>query len=151
MILLGICVNVDSANDTISNVNESSLKNLSDNKNITFIDEAYVLPSDSGIAKTDGKIYTDNSVKVKKQPTVSMTGRPSCTTCARNHKPYRWKTHTYVDYCPNCHHYRCLIDKHKRGAVHEKELTCKICDSDWCVECGKEKYSWSHKHLTKAE
>lgn len=148
LILLGICVTVDYADDTISNTNVSSLDVSALKDNYTLVNGSYVLPSDAGVAKTDGKVYVDKSVKTT--PTITMTGRPSCTCCARNCCSYTWRTKTYVNYCPNCHHHNCLGNKHKRGAVHEKEITCFRCDSDFCVNCGKEKYSWSSRRLTKA-
>lgn len=148
--MLTICVAVDSA-DTITNTDQSSpLENFS-NENLTIINDTYYnLPKNSGYAVSDGKVYTDKTVKVKKQAnTITMTGRPSCTRCARNHCAYTWRTKTYINYCPNCHHYNCLGNKHKRGAIHEKEITCFRCDSDFCVNCGKEKYSWSGVYLRK--
>ena len=147
-IFLLLSLSADTAektNNTITNINDSnSLQTM--NENVTIINGTYyILDKDNGIAKTDGKICVDKSVK----PTITMTGKPSCTICVRNHCAYTWRTKTYLNYCPNCHHWNCLGNKHKRGAVHEKEITCFRCDSDFCVNCGKEKYSWSHKYLIK--
>lgn len=148
-IFLLLSLSADTAektDDTITNINSSNnLQSIS--KDVIIINDTYILDENAGIAKTDGKIYTDKSVK--KKPTITMTGRPSCTKCARNHCSYTWRTKTYLNYCPNCHHWNCLGNKHKRGAVHEKEITCFRCDSDFCVNCGKEKYSWSKKYLLK--
>lgn len=143
-ILLSICIMVDSADETITVKDQQKPQNISGN--MIMVNGTYVVTDEEdGWAKTDGKVYTEKP----KYPTVTMTGRPSCTRCVRNHRAYKWSTHTYVDYCPNCHHYNCLINKHKWGSVHEKEFTCKYCDSDFCVVCGKEKYSWSSKELRK--
>lgn len=142
LVLLTICVAVDSADDTdtISNINESRQMNAVLLKNATFINgTSYVLPENTGTAVTDGKIYTDKN-------TVTITSKPSCG--CRN--VYRWHTRTFLDYCPNCRHYDCLTNKHKWGARYEQEISCKICDSDFCGVCGKEKYSWSHVYLKKA-
>ena len=79
------------------------------------------------------------------KPTVTITCRPSCG-CS---KSYTWRTKTYLNYCPNCHCYNTLCDKHKRAARHEKELTCANCDSDFCGNCGKEKMGYSRKYLSK--
>ena len=146
-IFLLLSLSADTAektDDVITNINSSNnLQSIS--KDVIIINDTYVLDENAGIAKTDGKIYTDKSVK----PTITMTGKPSCTRCARNHCSYTWRTKTYVNYCPNCKHWNCLGNKHKRGSVHEKEISCFRCDSDFCVNCGKEKYSWSKVYLSK--
>lgn len=145
-IFLLLSLSADTAektDDVITNINSSN--NLQSISKDVIINDTYVLPKDAGIAKSDGKIYTDKSVK----PTITMTGKPSCTRCTRNHCSYTWRTKTYVNYCPNCKHWNCLGNKHKRGSVHEKEISCFRCDSDFCVNCGKEKYSWSKVYLSK--
>lgn len=151
LILLGICINVDSADTTT--INSTPTKVNVSQENISKINGTYyVLPKDNGKATSDGKIHQvkDKTQKEKKQyNTITMTGRPSCTRCARNGCSYTWRTKTYINYCPNCHHYKCLGNKHKRGAVHEQEISCFHCDSDFCVNCGKEKYSYSRVYLQK--
>lgn len=145
-IFLLLSLSADTAektDDVITNINSSN--NLQSISKDVIINDTYVLPKDAGIAKSDGKIYTDKSVK----PIITMTGKPSCTRCTRNHCSYTWRTKTYVNYCPNCKHWNCLGNKHKRGSVHEKEISCFRCDSDFCVNCGKEKYSWSKVYLSK--
>ena len=94
---------------------------------------------------------TKNVKKNKKirKPTIKLRGRPSCTVCYRKHRPYKWRTVKFIDYCPHCHRYNVLYNAHKRAARHEKELTCKRCGADYCV-CGKEKYSWSRYYLKRA-
>ena len=98
------------------------------------------------IPKTSDKIHT---IKPK-YPTITMVGKPSCSRCARNHIPYKWFTRSYVNYCPNCHRYGTLGNKHKYGSRYEQEITCFHCDSDFCVYDGHEKYSWSNKYLRRA-
>lgn len=150
-LLLALCVCVDYASDTITANNTT----LDVPDNTVVVNESTEFNNEVISMDHKGKVHTDKSVPTKKKhkkkkkqlPTVSMTGRPSCSRCARNHMPYKWSTHTYLDYCPNCHHYNCLVNKHKSGSVHERELTCKYCDSDYCVVCGKEKYSWSRVTL----
>ena len=139
-------MSVDSADETITATNQDgyALKNMKDVAIINGTD--YVtIDNNSGVAVSDGKIYTEKP----RYKTITMTGKPSCTRCARHGVPYKWFTRTYKNYCPNCHHYNCLGNKHKRGAVYEKEITCFHCDSDFCVYCGKEKYSWSRAYLQK--
>lgn len=151
-LLLAVCVTVDYAtNDTITNYNnKSALDELSD-ENITFVNGSYLLDENSGMAVSDGKIYTDKNIKKKKNKaqTVSITSRPSCGC---RHK-YSWHTRTFVNHCPHCHKQGTLANVHKWPARHEQELTCSVakggCGADYCGVCGKEKYSWSHYYLTK--
>ena len=141
--LLLMCVTFDYAeNNTITNI-----KNTSDylkDSNITIYNSSSVVNVNGSasniVAKSSDKIYT------AKQKTITITSKPSCG-CGYG---YYWHTFTYVNYCPNCHHYNCLVNKHKWAARYEQELTCKICDCDWCGCCGKMKYSWSHLYLKKA-
>lgn len=148
-IFLLLSLSADTAektDDVITNINSSNnLQSIS--KDVIIINDTYVLDENAGMAKSDGKIYVDKTVKTK--PTITMTGKPSCTRCVRNHCSYTWRTKTYVNYCPNCKHWNCLGNKYKRGAVHEKEISCFRCDSDFCVNCGKEKHSWSKVYLSK--
>ena len=148
-VLLIFCVAIDYADDTIVTQNES----------LEFPNDTIVVNksvNDGGIVKHDGKLHTDKSVKEKPKPkkkklaTITMTGKPSCSRCARNHIPYKWFTRTYVNYCPNCHHYGTLGNKHKSGSVYEQEISCFHCDSDFCIYDGKEKYSWSRVYLISA-
>ena len=152
-LLLALCVCVDYAanatNDTIISNTDIVIP-----ENVIFINGSYVdLDNSSGIAKTDGKIYTDKNVKVKKQekiPTITITSRPSCGC---RHK-YAWHTRTFKNYCPHCHKQGTLANVHKWPARHEQELTCSVakggCGADYCGVCGKEKYSYSKYYLTKA-
>lgn len=132
-ILLFCCIAVDSADETIT------IDNSDVQQNIT-INDSYVLNKTAGKAVTDGKIYVDKTV----QPTIGMWAKPS----VRSRYAYKWYYRTWVNYCPNCKHYNCLLKNPKH--VPEKEYTCKICDSDFCGVTGKEKYSWSHVYLRPA-
>ena len=91
------------------------------------------------------QIKSYNVVTVKpKVPLISMWAKPS----VRCGYPYKWYYRTFIDYCPNCHHYNALL-KNPKG-VPENEYTCRFCDSDFDGVVGKEKYSWSHKYLRRA-
>ena len=105
-------------------------------------DDKLVKNSSTGIAKVHRVVHIK-----PKYPTITMTGKPSCS-CGKRHS-YRWYTRTYVNYCPYCHRYGTLYNAHKFQARFEKEITCKKCGSDWCIVCGKEKYSWSKRYLRK--
>ena len=92
--------------------------------------------NNSGEAVTDGKIYSETNL-------VKITAKPSCG-CRHS---YCWHIREFENYCPKCHRYDCLGNKHKYGAKYEQEVTCLVCDADFCGVCGKEKYSWSHSYL----
>ena len=86
--------------------------------------------------------------KAVKKPVIKLRARPSCTVCYRKHRPYKWRTVKFINYCPHCKRYNVLYNAHKRAARHEQELTCKRCGADYCM-CGKEKYSFSNVYLKK--
>lgn len=146
-LLLLWCVAVDSA-DEISNLNESTLADGVPNGAIIVNNSSIVAVNDRSsviVAKHNDVIH-----RVKpKYPTITMTGKPSCNKCARSCK-YTWRTKTYINYCPHCHRYGTLGNKHKWQSRYEQEITCFHCDSDFCVNCGKTKYSWSNVYLRKA-
>ena len=111
-------------------------------KNVTYLNGThYALDNDSGIAKLHKVV-----VEKPKYPIVTITAKPSCG-CRHS---YTWHKRSFVNYCPHCHHYNCLVNKHKWQSRYEQELTCKICDSDFCGVCGKTKYSWSRTYLRRA-
>lgn len=148
-LFLIISLSADTADEdtNISNVHNNTVDIP---KNVKVVNDTYILPKNSGKAFTDGKIHTVKKKSTKKKkPKITMTGKPSCSRCSRNHCSYTWRTKTYLNYCPNCHHYNCLGNKYKWQSRHEQEITCFRCDSDFCINCGKEKYSWSHKYLIK--
>lgn len=144
VLLLGVCVHFDYASDTIVAENES----LKFPSNVTVVNKS---AEKVDVIKHDGKLHIDKSVKEKSKPkkkkrlpTISMWAKPS----VRCGYPYKWYYRTFIDYCPNCKHYNCLL-KNPKG-VPENEYTCKYCDSDFDGVVGKEKYSWSNVYLRRA-
>lgn len=158
LLLLSICVSCAYASDeVITNIdnrynilNDSTLKVL----NCTM----YVEPNDNGhiiTIKRSNIIYINKQKnnkrvkKAKKKPkkvsTITIVSKPSCG-CKNS---YKWHKRTFVNYCPHCHYYNSLYNKHKYQARYEQELTCKFCDSDFCGVCGKTKYSWSKTYLRR--
>ena len=143
--LLVCCMAIDSADENIT-VDQSMVNDT----NTTVVggvhyDEKLVKHNSTGIAKVHRIVHIKPHY-----PVITMTGKPSCSRCARNHCSYTWRTKTYVNYCPHCHHWNCLGNKHKSGSVHEQEISCFRCDSDFCINCGKTKYSWSNVYLRRA-
>ena len=133
---------IDSADENIT-VNQEMVNDT----NTTLVgsvhyDDKIVDKNITGIAKVHKIVYIK-----PKYPTITMTGKPSCS-CGKRYS-YRWYTRTYVNYCPYCHRYGTLYNAHKVQARFEKEITCKKCGSDWCIVCGKEKYSWSKRYLRR--
>ena len=43
----------------------------------------------------------------------------------------------YIDYCPLCHHYNCLLNNPK--GTYEGEITCGRCDADYDGTTGYDK------------
>ena len=145
LILLVVCISFDYAdNNTVSN-NATKVK-----INYTRVNGTYYVDLHNNsmiVPKKSDKIHTvkNKTKKVeKKLPTISMWAKPS----VRCGYPYKWYYRTFIDYCPNCKHYNCLLKNPKR--VPENEYTCAICDSDFDGVVGKEKYSWSNVYLIKA-
>ena len=139
LLLLGVCVSIDYADDEITNLNESSL-------NETMVKGA-IPTNNSTIIHEDGKakviIGKNSDVIHYVHPIIGMYAKPSCG-CRYS---YRWHYREFINYCPNCHHYGTLR-KNPKG-VPEREYTCHRCSSDFCAVCGKEKYSWSRVYLRK--
>ena len=150
LLLLSVCVSIDYAEeDTITNVNDTSGLSVLSDKNVTFVNGSYyVLPEDSGIAKSDGKVYSDKLVKekvsdAKKKPTITVYGYPTCYTCWKTQR-YRCVKRTYINYCPNCRRYGTLRNNPK--GVRDGEITCRRCDCDFCDFCGRDKVGSSGRH-----
>lgn len=147
LILLGICMGVDYAtdyneNDTITVTNQTM--DINGITNATYLNGThYVLDNNTGVAKLHNIV-----VEKPKYPIVTITAKPSCG-CGK-HYSYRWRTKSYINYCPHCHRYGVLHNAHKWQAKHEQELTCRHCGADYCGNCGKEKFSWSRYYLRKA-
>ena len=145
VVLLVCCMAIDYADEDISVTVNQSQVNVSNCTEIDGVhyDNKIVKSNSTGIAKVHKIVHIK-----PKYPTITMTGKPSCS-CGRKYS-YRWHTRTYVNYCPYCHKYGTLYNAHKVQARFEKEITCKVCGSDWCIVCGKEKYSWSKRYLRRA-
>ena len=111
--------------------------------NCTLIDGVHY--DDMIINRSNKHIENYNVVVMKPTyPTISMWAKPS----VRSGYSYKWYRFEWIDYCPNCHHYNCLL-KNPKG-VPEGEFTCGVCDSDYCAVTGKEKYDWSDVYLRSA-
>lgn len=95
------------------------------------------------IATQGMKISTHTAAAVSKTnvKTVTAYGWNSCSS--------GWyKTGgTFINYCPFCHSYNCLVYNPKH--TYEGEWTCSKCDADFC-NCGRCKASGSSVFLTKA-
>ena len=143
-LLLAVCVCYDYAETNITiNATEHNVT-VNDSSKVLGINESVI------IASNDDKLYTDKSKTVRKisrdVPKVAITAKPSCGC----NYGYYWHTNTFVNYCPHCGNYNCLVNKHKWQARYEQELTCKYCDSDYCGCCGKTKYNWDNTRLRRA-
>ena len=139
LVLLSVCMTLDYATNVTSNCSD-----------VVEVNDTLVSTDDGSsflVVSSKDKVHTvSEKVNEKKKcvPTISMWAKPS----VRCGYPYKWYYRTFVDYCPNCHHYNCLL-KNPKG-VPENEYTCAICDSDFDGVVGKEKYSWSNVYLRKA-
>ena len=133
---------IDYADDSVVVSANQSQVNVS---NCTLVGGVHY--DDVIVNRSKGHIKSYNVVSVKPHyPIVTITAKPSCG-CRHS---YTWHKRLFVDYCPHCHHYNCLVNKHKWQSRYEQELTCKFCDSDFCGVCGKTKYSWSRTYLRRA-
>ena len=139
--LLVCCMAIDSADENIT-VNQSMVNDTNTTLlNDIHYDNRIVKDNNSGIAKVHRIVHTKPHY-----PIVTIVAKPSCG-CRHS---YTWHKRSFIDYCPHCHHYNCLVNKHKWQSRYEQELSCKICDSDFCGVCGKTKYSWSRVYLRRA-
>ena len=138
LLLLGVCIHIDYAaneSDMIIAENNQTLQT-----NCTFINGTYY---SNGITKGHNIVIKTNERVHYEHPLIGMYAKPSCGC---NHK-YTWHYRTFINYCPNCHHYGTLR-KNPKG-VPEREYTCSRCSSDFCAVCGKEKMGYSKKYLRK--
>ena len=106
-------------------------------EDVIVVDDSVYLNNTASMIKSTSKVHYTH-------PIIGMWAKPSCG-CRYS---YTWHYKEYVNYCPNCRHYGTLR-KNPKG-VPEREYTCYRCSSDFCGCCGKEKYSWSRRYLTKA-
>jgi len=151
MFLLGTCGVVDSVNsseDTITNIKDRSLQINTSDKIIINGSTAIDLNNTSSVIepkKTD-KIYTikeKTTKKIRKYPTITVKGYPTCYTCWRTQR-YRKTQQTYINYCPNCRRYGTLRNNPKH--VQDGEITCSRCDCDFCCHCGRDKVGSGGRH-----
>ena len=136
--MLSVCVSVDYADDSITVTVNQSQANVSNCTEIDGVHYDTKVVNGTGIAKVH-RIVTEKH----KYPLISMWAKPSCGCRYK----YTWHYRTFINYCPNCHHYGTLR-KNPKG-VPEREYTCKKCSSDFCGCCGKEKFSWSRVYLRR--
>ena len=134
-LLLCVCMSFDYAdNETIINItNNQTPVNITEDTSLVNVNKS----SSMIIGKASDKVHYQYN-------TISMWAKPS----VRSGYSYRWYKFTWINYCPNCRHYNCLLKNPKM--VPEREYTCRYCDSDFCAVTGKEKYSWSHVYLRRA-
>ena len=139
--LLVCCIAIDYADEDITvTANQTNLSV----SNCTEIDGVHYdkkVVNGTGIAKVHKVVHIKPHYLI-----VTITAKPSCGC----NNGYYWHKRSFIDYCPHCNHYNCLVNKHKWQSRYEQELTCKICDSDFCGVCGKTKYSWSRTYLRRA-
>lgn len=145
IVLLSFCMALDSADEDVVVTANHSQVNVT---NCTVVDGVHydtkiVKDKDVGVAKLHKVITTK-----PKYPVITMTGKPSCS-CGR-YSSYTWRTRSYVNYCPYCHRYGTLYNAHKWQSRFEKEITCRRCSADFCINCGKEKMGYSRKYLRRA-
>ena len=140
--LLVCCMAIDSADENISVTVNQSQVNVTNCTEIDGVHYDTKVVNGTGIAKVH-RIVTEKH----KYPIITINAKPSCG-CGK-YWSYRWRTKSYINYCPHCHRYGVLANVHKYPARHEQELTCKHCGADYCGNCGHEKYSWSYYYLRK--
>ena len=126
LVLLSICISIDFADDTITVTENQSEVNVT---NATLIDGVHydnrIVNNNTGVASVNNVVTVKSEV-----PLITITARPSCR-CGKYYS-YKWRTRTFINYCPHCHRYNALVNKHKYSARHEQELTCKYDDCDYC-------------------
>lgn len=139
--LLVCCMALDSADENITV--DQEMVNVTNTTLVGSVhyDDKLVKHNSTGIAKVHKIVHIK-----PKYLTITITAKPSCGC----NNGYYWHKRTFINYCPHCHHYNCLVNKHKWQSRYEQELTCKYCDSDFCGVCGKTKYSWSRVYLRRA-
>lgn len=84
------------------------------------------------ITKPPANGYSPYNIVVTAQK-VTATAKCSC-----GYGTYTYKTVSFLNYCPICGHYG-TISYSKPCA--EGQWTCSYCDSDYCMQCGKEKWN----------
>ena len=77
--------------------------------------------------------------------TVTSKYISSTSVCSCGSGEYAYEKHTFLNYCPACHHYGTLSYS---KACWGGQWTCRHCDADYCCQCGKEKISGTELWLT---
>jgi len=77
--------------------------------------------------------------------TVTSKYISSTSVCSCGSGEYAYEKHTFLNYCPACHHYGTLSYS---KACWGGQWTCSHCDADYCCQCGKEKISGTELWLT---
>lgn len=78
--------------------------------------------------------------------TVTSKYVSSVAVCSCGNGEYAYEKHTFLNYCPACHHYSTL---HYSKTCWGGQWTCSNCDCDYCMQCGKEKISGTELWLTR--
>lgn len=130
--------------DGISRVQNFYTKNKRLPNTVSFGTKKITISEFQNIIATQGlKINTVKSSAVGKSNVKSVTayGWNSCS------KGWYKTGGTWLDYCPFCHSYNCLVYNPKH--TYEGEWTCSKCDADFC-NCGRCKATGSQVYLVKA-
>ncbi len=130
--------------DGISRVQSFYNKNNRLPNTVSFGNKKIGINDFKKIIATQGlKITLHNSAAVSQSnaKTVTAYGWNSCS------KGWFKTGGTFLNYCPLCHSYNCLVYNPKH--TYEGEWTCSKCDADFC-NCGRCKASGSQVYLTKA-
>ncbi|MTK64686.1 MAG: pseudomurein-binding protein [Methanobacterium sp.] len=130
--------------DGISRVQNFYTKNNRLPNTVSFGTKKITISEFQKIIATQGlKINTVKSSAVGKSNVKSVTayGWNSCS------KGWYKTGGTWLDYCPFCHSYNCLVYNPKH--TYEGEWTCSKCDADFC-NCGRCKATGSQVYLVKA-
>ena len=147
IVLLGVCISFDYADNStvkcVKNQSKVGVANCTEVDNGVYLDNKIVNVKNSVVKVSN----SDKIHKIKSSvPLITIVAKPSCGC----NNGYYWHRRTFVNYCPHCHRYGALYNKHKWQSRYEQELTCRYDDCDYCGVCGKEKYSWSHYYLRRA-
>ena len=122
-----------------SNESIVTISNQDGDNNITV--------NDTYISFTSGnKSYIeikDKDTLYTHYPRLTVTSKPSCQSCHRR-LSYKWRTKTWINYCPHCKKYNTLTINPK--GVYEVEITCRNDDSDYCGVCGHDKCANYYRH-----
>ena len=88
--------------------------------------------------QSEGYKVISNPSKTCKAYNIVVTPQyvKATAKCSCGRGTYTYETHTFLNYCPQCHHYGTLS---YIKPCAEGQWTCRYCDCDYCMQCGKEK------------